>query len=126
MVEKFRPASVPPPGGPYSAGVRSGNPLFLAAPGPFDVQGVRLGEDSAGQVRAVFDNLERVANEAGTSLENAVRMDAYPRTPNYFDEFNAVMAEYVSEPRLTRTTIPVDLRGFDVGVDAVLSIPAAD
>ena len=106
MVEKFRPASVPPPGGPYSAGVRSGNPLFLAAPGPFDAQGVRLGEDFAGQVRAVFDSLERVASEAGTSRKNATRMDAHPSTPNYFDEFNAVMAEYVSEPRPARTSIP--------------------
>jgi enamine deaminase RidA (YjgF/YER057c/UK114 family) len=77
-------------------------------------------------VRAVFDNLERVANEAGTSLNNAVRVGAYLSTLNYFDEFNAVMAEYVSEPYPARTTIPVDLRGFDVEVDAVLFIPPAD
>lgn len=126
MVEEFRPASVPPPGGPYSAGIRSGNPLFLAAPGPFDARGVRLGEDFAGQVRTVFDNPERVASEAGTSLKDAMPVDAHPSAPNCFDEFNAAMAEYVSEPRPARTPIPVDLDGFDVGVDAVLSIPAAD
>ena len=36
MIERFQPASVPPPGGPYSAGIKVGNLLFLAGQGPFD------------------------------------------------------------------------------------------
>ena len=42
------------------------------------------------------------------------------------DEFNRVMAEYVSDPYPVRTTIPVALRGFDVEIDAILFIPEAD
>jgi 2-iminobutanoate/2-iminopropanoate deaminase len=83
MIEKFQPASVPPPSGPYSPGIKVGNLLFLSGQGPLDVNGTRVGETFADQVRATLDNLERVANEAGTSLKNAVRIGAYLSTLNY-------------------------------------------
>jgi reactive intermediate/imine deaminase len=123
MIKRFQPESVPPPGGPYSAGIKVGNLLFLAGQGPFDSEGDRVGSTFAEQARATFDNLERVAIAAGTSLKNAVRIGAYLSTLDYFDEFNAVMAEYVSEPHPARTTIPVSLTEFDVEIDAVLFIP---
>jgi len=125
MMEKFQPASVPPPGGPYSAGIKVGNLLFLAGQGPFDVDGERVGDTFAEQTRATFDNLEKVANVAGTSLKNAVRIGAYLSSMDYFSEFNTVMAEYVSDPYPVRTTIPVELPGFDVEIDAVLYVPDA-
>jgi 2-iminobutanoate/2-iminopropanoate deaminase len=125
MIEKFQPASVPPPSGPYSPGIKVGNLLFLAGQAPFGPDGERVGETFAEQVRHTLDNLERVANEAGTSLKNAVRIGAYLSTLNHFAEFNTIIAEYMTEPYPARTTIPVDLRGFDVEIDAVLFIPDA-
>jgi len=126
MIESIQPASVHVPRGPYSPGLRVGNLLFLAGAGPFDAEGNRVGTTFADQVRETLDNLERVANEAGTSLKNAVRIGAYLSTLNYFDEFNAVIAEYVTEPYPARTTVPVDLRGRDVEIDAIVYIPEAD
>ena len=123
MIEQFQPASVPPPGGPYSAGIKVGNLLFLAGQGPFDKNGERVGDTFAEQTRATFDNLEQVANAAGTSLKNAVRIGAYLSSLDYFEEFNTVMAEYVSQPFPVRTTIPVALSEFDVEIDAVVFIP---
>jgi len=125
MIEQFQPNSVPPPSGPYSAGIKVGNLLFLAGQGPLDVNGARVGETFADQVRATLENLERVADEAGTSLKNAVRIGAYLSTLNYFQEFNTIIAEYMTEPYPARTTVAVDLRGFDVEIDAVLYIPEA-
>lgn len=126
MRESISPNDVPPPAGSYSPGMRVGNLLFLAGQGPFDASGARVGESFADQARATFDNLERVANEAGTSMRNAVRVGAFLSTLNFFEEFNTVMREYVSEPFPARTTVPVDLRGFDIEVDAVVFIPDAD
>ena len=123
MIEKFKPSSTPPPNGPYSPGIKVGNLLFLSGQGPFDADGNRVGKTFAEQVRATLDNLELVANEAGTSLQNAVRIGAYLSTLNYFDEYNSVISEYMSEPFPARTTVPVDLRGFDVEIDAVVYIP---
>ncbi|MBK5248022.1 MAG: RidA family protein [Actinomycetales bacterium] len=126
MIEKFQPTSVPPPSGPYSAGIKVGNLLFLSGQGPFDADGNRVGETFADQVRQTFENLERVANAAGTSLSNAVRVGAYLSSLNHFAEFNEIYAEYVSEPFPARTTVPVDLRGFDVEIDAVVLVPEPD
>lgn len=123
MIERFQPASVPPPGGPYSAGIKVGNLLFLAGQGPFDVNGERTGETFEEQARVTFDNLERVANAAGTSLKNAVRIGAFLSSLDYFERFNAIMAEYVTDPFPARSTVPVPLTEFDVEVDAVLFIP---
>lgn len=123
--EQIAPTTVPAPSGTYSAGIRVGNLLFLSGQGPFDAAGNRVGETFAEQTRQVFDNLEAVANAAGTSLKHAVRVGAFLSTLNFFDEFNEVMAEYVSDPYPARTTVPVDLRGFDVEIDAVVVIPDA-
>lgn len=123
MREAIVPTGVPAPAGTYSAGVRAGNLLFLAGQGPFDERGDRVGDTFAEQARQTFRNLEAVANAAGTSLRHAVRVGAYLSTLNFFDEFNEVMAEFVSEPYPARTTVPVDLRGFDVEIDAVVFIP---
>jgi 2-iminobutanoate/2-iminopropanoate deaminase len=123
MIEGFQPASVPPPAGPYSAGIKVGNLLFLAGQGPFDSNGERIGQNFVEQAHATFGNLEQIANSAGTSLTNAVRIGVFLSSLDYFDEFNSVMAEYVSEPYPARTTVPVELRGFDIEVDAVLFVP---
>lgn len=125
MREKIAPAGLPAPAATYSPGIRVGNLLFLAGQGPFDETGALVGETFAEQARQTFQNLEKIANAAGTSLHNAVRVGAYLSTMNFFDEFNEVMAEFVSEPYPVRTTIPVDLRGFDVEIDAVVFIPEA-
>jgi enamine deaminase RidA (YjgF/YER057c/UK114 family) len=103
-----------------------GNLLFLAGQGPFDVNGERTGETFQEQTRVVFDNLERVANVAGTSLKNAVRIGAFLSSLDYFEEFNTIMAEYVTGPYPARTTVPVSLTEFDIEVDAILLIPGKD
>lgn len=126
MIEPIQPSSVPSSSGPYSAGIKVGNLLFLAGQGPLDATGARIGETFVEQARATFDNLERVAQEAGTSLKNAVRIGAYITSLDYFDELNGVMAEYVSKPYPARTTIPVALRGFDIEIDAIVFVPGAE
>lgn len=123
MLIKFQPSNTPAPGGTYSAGIQVGDLLFLAGQGPFNAAGERVGETFKDQVRQAMDNLEAVANAAGTSLKNAVRVGAYLSTLNFWEEFNEVFAEYVSEPYPVRTTVPVDLRDFDVEIDAIVFVP---
>ena len=116
---------VPPPAGPYSAGIAAGGLLFLAGQGPFDSAGERVGETFADQVRQTFANLAAVAREAGASLDRTVRLGVYLRSLDDFTEFNAVSKEFLSEPYPARTTIEVALRGFDVEIDAVIELPGA-
>ncbi len=123
MLEPITPSGIPPAGGPYSPGIKVGDLLFLSGQGPFDERGQRVGETFADQVRQTLENLERVCQAAGTSLSNAVRVGCFLSSLNLFEEFNRVYAEYVSAPLPARTTVPVDLRGFDVEIDAVVWVP---
>lgn len=124
MLDSVSTPSAPPPAGPYSQGVVSNGLLFLAGQGPFDENGQRVGATFADQVRRTFENLETVAQAAGTSLHNAVRYGVYLKTLDDFAEFNEIAKEYLSAPLPARTTIQADLRGFDIEIDAIVAVPA--
>ncbi|MBO9625602.1 MAG: RidA family protein [Microbacterium sp.] len=119
-MEKIVTDQAPPPAGPYSQAVVAGGLAFLAGQGPFDADGHRVGETFAEQVRITFQNLETVAQAAGSTLHRAVRLGVYLRSLDDFAEFNAIAGEYLSEPFPARTTIEVALRGFDIEIDAVV------
>lgn len=111
------------PRGPYSPAIKQGNTLYLAGKGPFGPDGSRDGDNFEDQARATFRYLELICNEAGTSLKHALRFTVYVTSMRHFEDLNRVMAEFVEEPYPARTTIPVDLVGFDIEVDAIVHIP---
>src|SRR4051794_2340940 len=71
------PVTVAAPDGAYSAAVLAGNLAFLAGQGPFDADGQRVGETITDQINRTLDNLEQVANAAGSSLDHVVRFGVY-------------------------------------------------
>jgi reactive intermediate/imine deaminase len=113
----------PTPAGTYSPGIISGNLLFIAGQGPFDAEGNRLEGSFGLQLRRTFANLEAIANAAGTSLHNAVRLDVFLKESSDWAELNELSKEFLSEPYPTRTTIQADLNGFLIEVSAVVEIP---
>jgi 2-iminobutanoate/2-iminopropanoate deaminase len=124
MFEAIQSPLAPPPAGPYSPGVVASGPLlFLSGQGPFDPAGNRVGDSFAEQTRQAFRNLESVANAAGTSLANTVRYGVYLRSLNDFAELNEIAREFLGDPLPARTTIEVALRGFDIEIDAIVSVP---
>jgi 2-iminobutanoate/2-iminopropanoate deaminase len=118
--------SVPPPAGPYSSAMRVADLLYVSGHGPFGPGRERLGSTFTEQAHVVFDNLEHLARAAGTSLEHTVRLGAYLSDLAYFEEWNAVCAERLTEPYPTRTTVPVAITRFDVEIDAVIWIPGEE
>jgi 2-iminobutanoate/2-iminopropanoate deaminase len=114
-------AAAPMPSGGYSQGIVAGDVLYLAGQGPFDASGalVRAGSIET-QTRQVFANLAAVAEAAGGSLANAVRVGAYLSDLAHFDEFDRVYRKLFADPLPTRTTIQTDLVGFDVEADAIV------
>lgn len=113
----------PSPAGTYSPGMVHGRVLYLAGQGPFNAAGERVGETFADQVRQTFRNLQVNAEAAGTSLQHTVRYGVYLRSLDDFEELNEIAKEFLTEPYPARTTIPVELRGFDVEIDAIVAIP---
>lgn len=113
------------PVGPYSQGVRvSGELLFAAGQGPFDKDGRRVGETFEQQVNQTLDNLEAIAKAGGATLADAVRLGVFVKDLADFETLNAVLRERLTEPFPVRTTVPADLQGFDVEIDAVFAVPA--
>jgi 2-iminobutanoate/2-iminopropanoate deaminase len=110
----------PAPSGGYSQAIVADRFLFLSGQGPFAPDGTLVGDSIESQVRQVFANLEAVAQAAGGSLRNAVRVGVYLSSLDHFDEMDRIYRELLAEPRPARTTIQSDLVGFDVEADAVV------
>ncbi len=113
----------PPPAGPYNHAVTAGDFVYVAGQGPFDTAGNRVGESFAEQARQTFENLRTICAGVGASLDDAVRVGVFLSDMSHFAEMNAAYQEFFAEPRPVRTTVPVDLVGFDIEVDVVLYAP---
>ena len=109
--------------GPYSQAVRHGNTVYFSGQIPLDpATGILVEGDISVQARRVFDNLAAVAQAAGGSLEQFVRVGIYVTDLAHFAAVNAVMADYFQQPYPARSTIEVAglPRDAHVEVDAVM------
>jgi 2-iminobutanoate/2-iminopropanoate deaminase len=114
-------ASAPAQSGPYSHAVRTGNLVFLSGQGPVDPATGQIPDGFAEQVGQTLRNLAAVAEAAGGSLRDAVRVGVYLRDMSNFSAMNAVYAEVFKEPWPARTTIQSNM-DIDVEIDAVLEL----
>ena len=80
--------------------------------------------DFVARTRQVFENLKAIAEEAGGSLNDAVKLTIFLTDLANFAAVNEVMAEYCSEPYPARAAVQVSAlpKGVDVEADAILAI----
>jgi 2-iminobutanoate/2-iminopropanoate deaminase len=121
MSKAINAAAAPPQAGPYSHAVRTGDLVFLAGQGPFDPAGAPRPETFEDQARLTFRNLAAVAEAAGGSLADAVRVGVYLRDMDDFAAMNTVYAEFFTEPYPARTTIQSSMK-ISIEVDCVLEL----
>jgi reactive intermediate/imine deaminase len=109
--------------GTYSQGIRAGSTVYLSGQLPLDpATGQLLTGDMHAQVRQVFRNLAAVAEAAGGTLADAVRVTVYLTDLKHFPVVNEVMAEFFPAPYPARAAIGVASlpRGATVEADAIL------
>lgn len=109
--------------GAYSQAVRAGATVYLSGQIPLDPVTMRLvGGGIEMQLRRVFDNLKAVAEAAGGSLRDVVKLSVYLTDLAHFPLVNTVMADYFPEPYPARAVIGVASlpRDAAVEVDAVM------
>jgi len=109
--------------GPYAQAVRAGNTVYFSGQIPLDPSsGMLVDGDISTQTRRVFDNLKAVAEAAGGSFEQIVRVGIYVTDLANFTAVNAVMNEYFQPPYPARSTIEVAglPKSAQVEVDAVM------
>ena len=109
--------------GPYSQATRAGNTVFFSGQIPLDpATGNVVDGGIEAQARRAFDNLKAVADAAGGSMADIVRVGLYLTDLSQFAAVNAVMAEYFEAPYPARSTIEVSAlpKGVLFEVDAVM------
>jgi reactive intermediate/imine deaminase len=121
--EPIQTSRAPAAIGPYSQAIRAGSTIYMSGQIPLDPKTMELVKgDVRAQARQVFDNLAAVAQAAGGSLDNAVRLTIYLTDLAHFPVVNEIMAEYCNEPHPARVTIGVSQlpRGAAVEIDGIL------
>ena len=111
--------------GTYSQAVRSGNTVYLSGQIPLVPESMELVEgDMETQIRRVFDNLSAVAEAAGGSLADIVKLNVFLPDLGHFAIVNEVMAGYFQPPYPARAAVGVAAlpRGAQVEMDAVMEL----
>jgi 2-iminobutanoate/2-iminopropanoate deaminase len=81
--------------------------------------------DIAVQTAKTLDNLQATLEAAGTSLENAIKVNAYIHDINEWGAFNDAYTKYFPKDQPVRTTIAVGNfpEGMCVEIDVIALIP---
>ena len=117
--------SAPAAIGPYSQAVVSGGFLFTSGQLPIDPATGNIPEGTIEEkAHMVFKNLEAIAKEAGTNLDNAVKTTVYLADIGNFQAVNTVYAQYFNEPYPARSAFQVAALplGADVEVEAIFQL----
>jgi len=113
--------------GTYSQAVKVGDVVYMSGQIPLVPETMTVIEgDFSTQVRQVFDNLTAVAEAAGGSLQDIVKLNIFLTDLSYFGTVNEIMADYFEQPYPARAAIGVASLPKDVPVemDAVMHLGA--
>ena len=111
--------------GTYSQAIRTGNLVFLSGQIPLDPSTMEIVDgDFEARARRVFDNLRAVAEAAGGSLDQIVKLTIYLTDLDNFAAVNATMADYFQEPYPARAALGVASlpKGADVEAEGILAL----
>ena len=128
MKDLVTSAEAPAPAGPYSAGLRVGDLIFLSGQGGFDPDTEQLvSDDIAEQTAQTFRNIEVLLQAAGATLDDVVSCLVHLRDLAQFAEFNASYEKQFPGPvKPVRTTVRADLvADMRVEVTVIASKPQA-
>ncbi|OGV76497.1 MAG: reactive intermediate/imine deaminase [Methylotenera sp. RIFCSPLOWO2_02_FULL_45_14] len=108
--------------GTYSQAVKVGNIVYLSGQIGLDPTTMQMVEGIEAQVHRVFTNLKAVAEAAGGSLADVVKLNIFLTDLSHFALVNTIMAEYFSQPYPARAAVGVASlpRGALVEADGVL------
>ena len=115
--------SAPEAIGTYSQAIRTGDTVFLSGQIPLIPETMALVDgDIRAQIHQVFRNLTAVAEAAGGSLADTVKLNVYLTDLSHFPVVNEVMAEYFQQPYPARAAVGVAAlpKGAEVEMDAIM------
>ncbi|MBU3725395.1 MAG: RidA family protein [Burkholderiaceae bacterium] len=124
-------AQAPQAIGTYSQAVAVGNTIWLSGQIPLDPVTMQLVGDASAQgieqqIHQVFKNLAAVAQAAGGSLADVVKLNLFLTDLAHFAKVNEIMALYFQEPYPARAAVGVASlpRGAGFEAEAVMVLGA--
>ena len=118
-------ANAPSAIGPYSQAIKVGNTVWISGQIPLDPNTMEVVSGGIVQeTRQVFANLIAIAEAAGGTLDNAVKINISLTDLNNFAAVNEIMADVFSEPYPARACVQVAAlpKGVQVEIEAVLAL----
>lgn len=110
--------------GTYSQAVKVGDTVYLSGQIGLDPASMQLVDGIDAQIVRVFDNLKAVAEAAGGTLADVVKLNIFLTDLGNFAKVNETMAIYFAEPFPARAAVGVASlpRGALVEADAVMVV----
>ncbi|QFU77637.1 RidA family protein [Halioglobus maricola] len=111
--------------GPYSQAIKVGNTVWISGQIPLVPGSMELVDgDITAQARQVFENLKAIADAAGGTLNNAVKINISLTDLGDFAAVNEVMASYFDAPYPARACVQVAAlpKAVSIEVEAILSV----
>jgi reactive intermediate/imine deaminase len=93
--------------GTYSQAVKVGSTVYLSGQIGLDPTSMQMVDGIEAQVHRVFTNLKAVAEAAGGSLNDVVKLNIFLTDLSHFALVNTIMAEYFSQPYPARAAVGV-------------------
>jgi len=103
--------------------------VYLSGQIPLDPSSMKVvGGSFEQQLERVFENLKAVANAAGGSLADVVKLTVYVTDLSNFPRVNEVMPRYFDEPYPARAVVgAAELPlGVPVEIEAILQLETSD
>jgi reactive intermediate/imine deaminase len=112
--------------GTYSQAVRADRTIYLSGQIPLSPKTMALVEGDIGaQIVQVFENLLAVAEAAGGTFADFVKLNVYLTDLAHFPLVNEIMGQYFQEPYPARAAIGVAAlpKGAPVEIDGIMCLP---
>jgi len=111
--------------GTYSQAVKIDHTVYLSGQIPLVPETMTLIEgDIAAEITQVFDNLQAVAEAAGGSLADIVKLNVFLTDLTHFPVVNEIMGRYFQAPYPARAAIGVAAlpKGAGVEMDGIMQL----
>jgi reactive intermediate/imine deaminase len=108
--------------GTYSQAIKAGNTVYMSGQIPLDPKTMELVEGFEAQTVQVFENLKAVAEAAGGSLKDIVKLNIFLTDLGNFAMVNEVMSRYFQQPYPARAAIGIAAlpKAAQVEMDAIM------
>lgn len=111
--------------GTYSQAVKAGNTVYLSGQIPLNPETMQMVTESfEAQAVQVFENLKAVADAAGGTVNDFVKITVLLSDLAYFGQVNEIMAKYFEAPYPARAAYAVKAlpKDADIEIEAIMIV----